>query len=252
MIKVVSFFFLFLFLIVEIQAQISIQLRYENIQDSILFQKINPNFPKTAADSSAAIVILKGGLKQLQAQTFLESSFDSIHIFSKKLNTSLHIGKSYKWAKLRNGNINTEYLSQVGYRERLFDGKPFSPKEVLEAGAGVIIYLRQEGRGIGLENKLKAYNLQDQGYDTFEANTVLGLEPDMRTYGLGAQMLYHLGVRKIRLITNNPSKVTGIQGYGLDIVERVSLETRPTESNLEYLKTKKVRFGHFLNDDNLG
>lgn len=125
-------------------------------------------------------------------------------------------------------------------------------KMILEAGAGVIIYLRQEGRGIGLENKLKAYNLQDQGYDTFEANTVLGLEPDMRTYGLGAQMLYHLGVRKIRLITNNPSKVTGIQGYGLDIVERVSLETRPTESNLEYLKAKKVRFGHFLNDDNLG
>jgi 3,4-dihydroxy 2-butanone 4-phosphate synthase/GTP cyclohydrolase II len=124
-------------------------------------------------------------------------------------------------------------------------------KMILEAGEGVIIYLRQEGRGIGLENKLKAYNLQDQGYDTLEANTVLGLEPDMRTYGLGAQMLYHLGVRKIKLITNNPSKVTGIQGYGLEIVERVSLETTPTESNLEYLKTKKVRFGHFLNDDNL-
>lgn len=124
-------------------------------------------------------------------------------------------------------------------------------KMILQAGRGVIIYLRQEGRGIGLENKLKAYNLQDQGHDTLEANKMLGLAPDMRTYGLGAQMLYHLGVRKIKLITNNPSKVTGIQGYGLEIVDRIALETTPTSSNIEYLKTKKTRFGHLLNDDSL-
>jgi 3,4-dihydroxy 2-butanone 4-phosphate synthase/GTP cyclohydrolase II len=124
-------------------------------------------------------------------------------------------------------------------------------KMILQAGKGVIIYLRQEGRGIGLENKLKAYNLQDQGYDTLEANKMLGLAPDMRTYGLGAQMLYHLGIRKIKLITNNPSKVTGIQGYGLEIVERVSLETTPNSSNIDYLKTKKNRFGHLLSDDSL-
>lgn len=115
-----------------------------------------------------------------------------------------------------------------------------------EAGKGVILYMHQEGRGIGLVNKLRAYALQDQGKDTVEANIELGFKADLRDYGIGAQMLADLGVRKIRLLTNNPKKVKGLEGYGLSIVERVSIETVPHESNIEYLRTKKKKMGHLL------
>ncbi|MDO8446857.1 MAG: bifunctional 3,4-dihydroxy-2-butanone-4-phosphate synthase/GTP cyclohydrolase II [Deltaproteobacteria bacterium] len=114
------------------------------------------------------------------------------------------------------------------------------------AGKGVILYMHQEGRGIGLVNKLRAYALQDQGKDTVEANIELGFKADLRDYGIGAQMLADLGVRKIRLLTNNPKKVKGLEGYGLSIVERVSIETVPHENNIEYLRTKKRKMGHLL------
>ncbi len=113
-------------------------------------------------------------------------------------------------------------------------------------GKGVILYMHQEGRGIGLVNKLRAYGLQDQGKDTVEANIELGFKADLRDYGIGAQMLADLGVRKIRLLTNNPKKVKGLEGYGLSIVERVSIETVPHENNIEYLRTKKKKMGHLL------
>lgn len=113
-------------------------------------------------------------------------------------------------------------------------------------GKGVILYMRQEGRGIGITNKLKAYELQDQGLDTVEANIQLGFKPDLRDYGIGAQILVDLGVRKMRLITNNPKKIIGLEGYGLEIVERVSIETTPNDNNLIYLKTKKKKLGHML------
>lgn len=115
------------------------------------------------------------------------------------------------------------------------------------AGKGVILYMRQEGRGIGLVNKICAYNLQDRGLDTVEANEKLGFRADLRDYGIGAQMLLDLGVNKIRLLTNNPKKLIALDGYGLKIVEHVPLQTETCSDNILYLKTKKERMGHFLN-----
>ncbi len=113
-------------------------------------------------------------------------------------------------------------------------------------GKGVVLYMQQEGRGIGLTNKIKAYNLQDQGYDTVEANIKLGFKPDLRNYGIGAQMLVDLGIRKIKLMTNNPKKIVGLEGYGLEIIDRVPIEVDPNEINKCYLETKKIKMGHIL------
>ncbi len=117
---------------------------------------------------------------------------------------------------------------------------------VNKEGKGVILYMRQEGRGIGLPNKLRAYELQDKGLDTVEANLQLGFKADLRDYGIGAQILVDLGIRKMRLITNNTKKIVGREGYGLKVVERVSIETKPSEENILYLKTKKKKMGHLL------
>ncbi len=116
-------------------------------------------------------------------------------------------------------------------------------------GAGVLLYIRQEGRGIGLVNKLKAYVLQDEGLDTVEANEELGFKADLRNYGIGAQVLVDLGVRKMKLITNNPKKMIGLQGYGLSIVEQVPIEIKPNKYNKGYLECKKLKMGHLLNID---
>lgn len=119
-------------------------------------------------------------------------------------------------------------------------------KQLAEAGNGIFLYMRQEGRGIGLHNKIKAYSLQDQGLDTVEANETLGFEPDLRHYGVGAQILRDLGVRKLNLLTNNPKKVAGLSGFDLEIVDRIPVEAEVTDENRTYLKTKKARMGHIL------
>ena len=121
-----------------------------------------------------------------------------------------------------------------------------SLKAVAEAGSGVVLYMRQEGRGIGLVNKLKAYNLQDKGMDTVEANEALGFSADLRHYGIGAQILVDLGIKQIRLLTNNPRKIVGLEGYGLTVVERMPVQIPHNAHNKNYLKTKKEKMGHIL------
>jgi 3,4-dihydroxy 2-butanone 4-phosphate synthase/GTP cyclohydrolase II len=121
-------------------------------------------------------------------------------------------------------------------------------KLISREGRGVVLYMRQEGRGIGIENKLRAYALQDRGLDTVQANIALGFEPDLRDYGIGAQILSDLGLSSIRLLTNNPRKIIGLRGFGLDVVERVPIVVRPGKKNLRYLVTKRDRLGHLLGD----
>jgi 3,4-dihydroxy 2-butanone 4-phosphate synthase/GTP cyclohydrolase II len=122
----------------------------------------------------------------------------------------------------------------------------YALRRIEEEGRGVFLYMRQEGRGIGLANKLKAYVLQDEGRDTVEANQALGFPPDLRDYGIGAQILADLGLTTVRIMTNNPQKIAGLEGYGLKVVERVSIEVPPTQENLKYLRTKRDKLGHLL------
>jgi 3,4-dihydroxy 2-butanone 4-phosphate synthase/GTP cyclohydrolase II len=146
--------------------------------------------------------------------------------------------------------VHSECLTGDAFGSRRCDcGEQLSAalKMIESESAGVLLYMRQEGRGIGLKNKIKAYGLQDsEGLDTVEANERLGFPADLRDYGVGAQILNDLGVQKMRMITNNPGKRAGIEGYGLSIVERVPLEITPNEKNLEYLRTKKEKLGHVL------
>ena len=119
-------------------------------------------------------------------------------------------------------------------------------ERIAEIDQGVIVYLKQEGRGIGLHNKIRAYELQDQGHDTVEANQALGFKPDLRDYGIGAQILLDLGLHKIRLLTNNPRKIVGLEGYSLEITGREPLQVSPGEFNQDYLDAKRTKLGHLL------
>jgi 3,4-dihydroxy 2-butanone 4-phosphate synthase/GTP cyclohydrolase II len=172
--------------------------------------------------------------------------------FQNEINQDEHLA-------LVKGTINPEHPVLVRVHSSCLTGDVFGSfrcdcgeqlkkalRLIAEEGAGILLYLNQEGRGIGLSNKIRAYALQDAGLDTVQANEQLGFQPDLRDYGIGAQILVHLGVKRLRLLTNNPRKLIGLEGYGLEIVERVPLQVRPGKYNVHYMRTKYEKLGHYF------
>jgi 3,4-dihydroxy 2-butanone 4-phosphate synthase / GTP cyclohydrolase II len=175
-----------------------------------------------------------------------------LHLYRSKLDGQHHLALVNGTVSGRKNvlvRVHSECLTGDVFGSRRCDCGPQlqqAMRQISEAGNGVLVYMRQEGRGIGLAPKIKAYKLQEQGYDTVEANQKLGYDMDLREYGLGAQILADLGLKTIRLLTNNPRKVVGLEGYGLKIVEQVPIRVKPNPHNIRYLKTKRKKMGHLL------
>ncbi len=222
-----------------------------------------PDLVKIARQHSMAMVTVRDLIEYRMTREKLVRKIVTTHLPSKYGTFDLSLYRSDTDSKehiaLVKGTIDPEVATLVRVHSECLTGDIFGSLRcdcneqlmaallmVEKAGCGIVLYMRQEGRGIGLVNKLKAYRLQDEGLDTVEANEKLGFRADLRDYGIGAQILRDLGVRKMRLMTNNPKKVVGLHGYGLDIVERVPLEMDPNEINARYLRTKRDKMGHLI------
>lgn len=222
-----------------------------------------PDLLKIAKRFNLKIVTVKDIITYRISKERLVEKITDINFPTKHGEFHLHLYKNLldhkKQIALVKGNINSTEPVLVRMHSECLTGDVFHSlrcdchdqlnsalEQIEQAGTGVLVYMRQEGRGIGLTNKILAYKLQDEGKDTVEANEALGFKPDLRDYGIGAQILLDLGVRKIRLLTNNPKKVIGLKGYGLEIVERVPIEIPANENNERYLRTKRDKLGHII------
>ncbi len=222
-----------------------------------------PELLEIAEKFKLKIISIKDLIKYRLTKDILVSRLVDAKLPSKFGNFNIHIYRSNVDRKehiaLVKGNIKTSKPVLVRVHSECMTGDIFgsmrcdcreqltkSMEMIEKEGKGVLLYMRQEGRGIGLVNKLKAYNLQEKGKDTVEANVELGFQADLRDYGIGAQILRDLGLKKIKLLTNNPKKIIGLNGYGLEVVERVPIEIKANHINVRYLKTKRDKLGHLI------